>query len=188
MARRPDGSESVYELNTNYLDALVDPADAEPDTSAVTRGLAAHAILLSVVGVPAIYYPSLFGSSRDREGMEQSDIARRINREVLDVDRLTTELASSPHRFGMLEGLRHLLKTRRALPGLSPFATQAIERLDDRAFVVRRGAGTDDEILAVVDVSDQRVPLPTLHGVDVLTGRRIDTLELEAFEYVWLRP
>ena len=25
MARRPDGSEGVYELNTNYLDALVDP-------------------------------------------------------------------------------------------------------------------------------------------------------------------
>jgi glycosidase len=187
LARRTDGSEAVYELNTNYLDALVDPTDSEPDASAVTRGLAAHAILLSLVGVPAIYYHSLFGSGQDREGMEESGIARRINREVLDADRLIAELVSS-RRSGMLEGLRHLLETRRTLPGLSPFATQTIERLDDRAFVVRRAAGTGDELVAVVNVSDQRVSLDSLRGIDVLTGRRIASLKLEPFEYVWLRP
>jgi sucrose phosphorylase len=188
MARRPDGSEGVYELNTNYLDALVDPDDVDPDASAVTRGLAAHVILLSVVGVPAIYYHSLLGSGQDRDGMTKTGIARRINREVLDADRLTRELASSPRRSGMLEGLRRLLEVRKTLPGFSPFAMQKVEVLDERVFVVHRAAGTGDEIIAAVNVSADPVSLPTLHGTDVLTGQHVGALTLDPFGYAWLRP
>ncbi|MGL4256989.1 MAG: alpha-amylase family glycosyl hydrolase [Microbacterium sp.] len=188
MARRPDGSEGVYELNTNYLDALVDPADADPDASAVVRGLAAHAILLSVIGVPAIYYHSLLGSGQDRQGMAESDIPRRINREVLDADRLAAELGSSPRREGMLEGLRRLLEVRRSLAGFSPFASQTVEQLDPRAFVVRRAAGTPDEIVAAVNVSDDVVVLPGLSGYDVLSEREVAGLRLEPFGFAWLRP
>ncbi|MFG6402115.1 alpha-amylase family glycosyl hydrolase [Microbacterium sp. P04] len=187
MARRADGTEGVYELNTNYLDALVDPEDDDPDASAVTRGLAAHAILLSVIGVPAVYYHSLLGSGQDREGMEQSDIARRINRAVLDADLLAEELSASPRRSGMLEGLRHLLETRRTLPALSPFAAQSIEHLDERVFAVRRAPGTADELLAVVNVSGHEVALPGLRGTDVVTGRSMEQVLLAPFGYVWLR-
>ncbi|MCR2825117.1 sugar phosphorylase [Microbacterium sp. zg.Y909] len=187
MARRPDGSEGVYELNTNYLDALVDPTDADPDASAVTRGLAAHAILLSVVGVPAIYYHSLLGSGQDREGMTRSGIARRINREVLDADRLADELSTSGRRSGMLEGLRRLLEVRRMLPGFSPFATQTVADLDERVFVVRRAADTADEIIAAINVSADEVQLPSLRGTDVLTGRDTRGLTLPPFGYAWLR-
>ena len=187
MAKGPDGSEGVYELNTNYLDALVDPADPDPDASAVIRGLAAHAILLSMVGVPAIYYHALFGSGQDRAGMETSDIARRINREVLDADRLASELASSPRRRGMLEGLRHLLTTRRALPAFSPFADQSIEQLDERVLVIRRAAGTPDELVAAINVSGDVVHLPALGGTDVITcTRHDDGLRLEPHGYAWL--
>jgi sucrose phosphorylase len=186
MAQGPDGSEGVYELNTNYLDALVDPADPAPDASAVTRGLAAHAILLSMVGVPAIYYHALFGSGQDRAGMETSDIARRINREVLDADRLTSEL-SSPRRRGMLEGLRHLLATRGTLPAFSPFADQSIEQLDERVLVIRRAAGSPDEVVAAINVSGDVVHLPALGGTDVITGTRHDDgLRLEPHGYAWL--
>lgn len=187
MARRPDGSEGVYELNTNFLDALVDPEDEDPDAAAVVRGLAAHAILLSVIGVPAIYYHSLFGSGQDRAGMEESDIPRRINRELLDADQLQTELDSSARRSGMLQGLRRLLELRRELSAFSPFAGQQVERLDPRAFVVRRAAGTPGEIVAAVNVSHEEVELPSLKGVDVLTGRHADGITLAPFGYAWLR-
>ncbi|HYI50718.1 MAG TPA: alpha-amylase family glycosyl hydrolase [Microbacterium sp.] len=186
MARRADGSEGVYELNTNYLDALVDPADPDPDAAAVTRGLAAHALLLSLIGVPAIYYHSLLGSGQDRVGMEDSDIARRINREVIDADRLGDELLTSPRRAGMLHGLQHLLAVRRTLPAFSPFAEQAVTDLDDRVLVVRRAAGTPDELIAVINVSTETVELPSLAGTDALTGRRHDGLVLAPFGYVWL--
>ncbi|MGW9159335.1 alpha-amylase family glycosyl hydrolase [Microbacterium sp. NPDC055665] len=186
MAKRPDGSEGVYELNTNYLDALVDPTDSSPDTSAVTRGLAAHAILLSVVGVPAIYHHSLFGSQQDHRGAEESGIARRINREVLDADLLAEDLATRGRRSGMLEGLRRMLATRRNVAGFSPFAAQQVERLDERVFAVRRAAGTADEVLAIVNVSSEAVELPSLSGRDLLTGTWHDRLVLAPFGYAWL--
>ncbi|WP_298461037.1 sugar phosphorylase [uncultured Cellulomonas sp.] len=197
MARLPDGSEQVYELNTNYLDALVEPGDADPDASAVTRGLAAHVILLSMVGVPAIYYHSLLGSGQDRAGLAASDIPRRINREVLDADRLAAELTDapvggagggSPRRRGMLEGLRHLLAVRRTLPGFSPFAAQDAERHDERVVVLRRAAGTPDEVVAVVNVSAEPVTLDRLAGTDVLTGQRHDAVHLGPHGYAWLVP
>jgi glycosidase len=187
MARRPDGTEGVYELNTNFLDALVDPADGSPDVAAVVRGMAAHAILLSLVGVPAIYYHSLFGSGQDRAGMEQSEIARRINREVLDADLLATDLARSPRRSGMLHGLRALLELRRTLPAFSPFADQRVEFLDPRVLVVRRAAGTPDEVIAAINVSSDTVSLPSLAGMDAISGRSFDGINLKPFGYVWLR-
>ena len=186
MAKRPDGSEGVYELNTNFLEALVDPADSDPDASAVRRGLAAHAILLSLVGVPAIYHHSLLGSQQDHQGVQDSDIARRINREVLDADRLSEELQEPGRRSGMLEGVRAMLAVRRATAAFSPFASQEIEFLDDRVLVVRRAAGTDDEVIAVVNVSDEAVPLETLSGTDLLSGERHAGLVLAPFGYVWL--
>lgn len=186
MAKRPDGSEGVYELNTNFLEALVDPTDTDPDAAAVQRGLAAHAILLSLVGVPAIYHHSLLGSQQDHQGLQDSDIARRINREVLDADRLSEELQEPGRRSGMLEGVRAMLAVRRGMPAFSPFAAQEVEFLDERALVVRRAAGTDDEIVAVVNVSDETVVLGTLRGVDLLSGERHDGLTLPPFGYVWL--
>lgn len=187
MAKRADGSEGVYELNTNYLDALVDPLDPDPDAAAVTRGLAAHAILLSLIGVPAIYYHSLLGSGQDRAGMEDSDIARRINREVIDADRLRDELRTSPRRAGMLEGLQHLLAVRRGLPAFSPYATQRVDLLDDRVLVIRRAEGTRNEVTAVINVTADPVELPSLSGTDALTGHQHDGLQLRPFDFVWLR-
>jgi len=187
MARRPDGTEGVYELNTNYLDALVDPDAADPDAAAVTRGLAAHAILLSVVGVPAIYYHSMFGSGQDRAGMGLSGIPRRINREVLDADRLSEELTGSPRRRGMRDGLRRLLEARRDLPAFSPFASQDIEDFGPAVFAVRRAAGSADEVLAVVNVSDHPVDVPDARGVDVFSGDAVDGVTLPPFAYAWVR-
>jgi glycosidase len=187
MARRPDGSEGVYELNSNYLDVLVDPADDDPDGSAVVRGLAAHAILLSVVGVPAIYYHSLFGSRQDHAGLAESGIARRINREVLDADALAEELAGPSRRSRMLTGLRRLLQMRRTLPGFSPFADQVVVDVDPRVFAARRAPGTADEVLALVNVSGDEVALPDVRGRDVLAGCAVDGLVLAPFGYTWIQ-
>jgi len=186
-AGRPDGSRSVYELNLSYLDALCTVEEAHDPAVLAAKALAAHSILLVFLGVPAVYLHSLVGSPPDLEGMVESRINRRINRAVLDADRLATELHDDPRRRAVFEGMRHLLDVRRRHEAFSPFGTQRVERLDDRVFAVRRGEGTGDELLCVTNVSADEVTLP-VRGVDVLTGERVGPLVLAPWGYAWVRP
>lgn len=187
MAARPDGSSGVYELNLSYLDALVPPEELTDPTAVAARALAAHSILLTFVGVPAVYYHSLFGSGSDHAGMAASGIPRRINRQRLDADRLVQELGHDPRRRLVFHGLRAMLQARRGLPGLSPYGSQRVEPLDDRVLALRRAAGTPDELFCVTNVTPERVVLPQVSGRDVLTGRLWDPLRLEGFGYAWVR-
>jgi glycosidase len=59
-----DGTSSPYELNINYFDALNDPNARESLDTQIDRFVCAHAIMLALVGVPGIYFHSLFGSRR----------------------------------------------------------------------------------------------------------------------------
>ena len=90
----PDGSRAPYEMNINFLDALSNPAEDEPPESAAGKFLAAHAILLSLQGVPGLYFHSLLGSRGDRAAVAATGIPRRINREKLDCARLESELGA----------------------------------------------------------------------------------------------
>lgn len=186
-AARPDGPRSVYELNLSYLDALCTPAEARNPDVLVAKTLAAHSILFTVLGVPAVYLHSLVGSPPDLEGMVTSRINRRINRAVLDADRLDAELRDDPRRRGVLTGLSHLLDVRRRHEAFSPFGTQRVERLDDRVFAVRRGEGTPGELLCVTNVTGDEVPL-AVRGTDVLTGSVVDPLVLGPWGSAWVRP
>ena len=187
-AMRPDGSRTVYELNLSYLDALCTPAEAGDPAVVAAKSLAAHSILLSFLGVPAIYYHSLVGSPPDLEGMVSSRINRRINRAVLDADRLALELDHDPRRRAVFRGLLHLLDVRRQHEAFSPFGAQRVENLDDRVFAVVRGEGTGDELRCVTNVSGASVTLPGVVGTDVLTGLRVAPLVLGPWESAWVRP
>jgi sucrose phosphorylase len=187
MAAPAGGRETVYELNISYLDALAAPEElAHPDVVAA-KALAAHSVLLAFLGVPAIYYHSLFGSGSDHEGLRASGVPRRINRAVLDADALLRELVHDPRRSTVFEGLRALLRARRSSPALSPHGTQAVEEHDDRVLVLRRGAGTPDELVCATNVTAEPVVLERLHGTDVLTGREHRPLRLPPYGYAWLR-
>jgi glucosylglycerate phosphorylase len=186
MASRPDGTSTVYELNLSYLDALCSPAEAADAATLAAKALAAHSILFAFLGVPAIYLHSLVGSAPDRAGMQASQINRRINREVLDADRLDVELAEDQRRRAVFDGMRHLLDVRRRHEAFSPFGAQQVEHLDDRVFAVRRAAGTPHELLCVTNVTGERVPLLDVSGTDVLTGLDVVPLTLEPWGYAWV--
>jgi len=188
MATRPDGTQTVYELNVGYIDALATTAELADDATVAAKALAAHSILLAFLGVPAIYYHSLFGSRPDRAGMEVSGMNRRINREVLDADQLVHELRHDTRRRAVFEGLVGMLALRRQQPAFSPYGLQCIETFDPRVFVVRRGEGTEDELVCVTNVTAETVIVPEVEGVDVLTGQPCRPLRLAAYGYAWVSP
>jgi glucosylglycerate phosphorylase len=187
-ASRPDGSRTVYELNLSYLDALCTVEEARDPDVLSAKALAAHSILLALLGVPAVYYHSLVGSPPDLEGMVSSRINRRINRAVLDADQLAEELKEVPRRRLVFEGMRHLLEVRKQHEAFSPYGTQRVEHLDDRVFAIRRGEGSEDELRCVTNVTGEDVPLPDVRGDDALTGQRVDSPVLGPWATVWVRP
>jgi sucrose phosphorylase len=162
----PDGSRLPYEMNINYLDALSNPTENEPLELAARKFLTAHAILLSLQGVPGIYFHSLFGSRGDRAGAEASGIPRRINRQKLDAVRLQSELGIvGTLRSQVLAGQRFLLRLRRQHPAFAPAEPQRVLALDNRVFaLVRQSCDGGDTVLCLHNVSPTPVTV-SLKGV-----------------------
>jgi len=157
----PDGSRLPYELNINYLDALSNPHTNDSVELAARKFLTAQAILLSLQGLPAIYFHSLFGSRGDLRGAEASGMPRRINRQKLDRHQLDRELHDTGSlRSRVFEGHRELPHVRRAHPAFAPGATQRVLDLDPRVFaLLQRSQESGDEVLCLHNVSEERVPL-----------------------------
>lgn len=185
----PDGSQSVYELNINYSDALVNKGEDVTEELKVQKMLAAHSILLSFIGVPAIYYHSLLGSQNDQRGVEESGINRRINREKFDFDTISRELTESPRRKAIFGGLKKMIEIRQAESAFSPFADQEVVDLGADFFAMKRSnKETGEEIFFAVNVTAKPAKLAgDVKGTNLLTGEKIDSdITLQPYEFVWV--
>jgi sucrose phosphorylase len=134
----PDGSQSPYELNVNYFDALSDPAGVEPVARQAARFLAAQSIMLALAGVPGIYFHSLFGSRGWRAGVAQTGRNRTINREKLDRAALEAELARPGRRREVFEGYTRLLRARASTPAFHPLGGQRVLDCGEAVFGLQR--------------------------------------------------
>lgn len=154
-----DGSQSPYELNVNYFDALSDPGSAEPLETQIARFVAAHAVMMAMPGIPDIYFHSLFGSRGDMAGAHESGVPRRINRQKLsrqDVDRELADPGSL--RARVLGGLKALLKRRATSPAFHPAARHEVLDLDPRVFALKRTSDSGrDSVLCLHNLSDATV-------------------------------
>jgi glucosylglycerate phosphorylase len=185
-----DGSQSVYELNINYSDALVNKDEDITEDLQVQKMLAAHSILLSCIGVPAIYYHSLLGSQNDQKGAEESGINRRINREKLAYDRISRELSEQPRRKAIFNGLKKMIEIRQQHSAFSPYADQEVMELGPELFALKRiNNETGEEIIFAVNVTAETVKLNgVLKGIDQLTGQMISEGSLlQPYGFVWIQ-
>lgn len=194
----PDGSQTPYELNINYLDALGDPTTHEDDDLRARRFLAAQAIMLSLRGVPGIYFHSLFGSRGWREGVAQTGHNRTINRQKLSRRQLEAELADpNSLRAKILNPYLNLLRVRANEPAFHPNGRQTIHPLHSAVFAVeRRDPNGRSPILCLQNVSHQPCTL-TLSAcglgtqfTNLLDAAPIlsDTFTLPAYGIAWLKP
>lgn len=153
----PDGSQSAYELNINYLEALRDPEAEEEIALEAKRFLASQAIVLALRGVPGIYFHSLFGSRNWQTGVEQTGRYRTINRQKLQRQQLESELSDSGSlRHRVFYGYRNLLKQRTTVAAFHPTGEQKVLSCHEAVFAVWR-ATTDgrSQVLCLQNVSNQ---------------------------------
>jgi glucosylglycerate phosphorylase len=187
-----DGTQSPYEMNINYFDALSDPQGNEPLSLQIDRFLAAQAVMLSLVGMPGIYFHSLFGSRNWNEGVEITKHNRTINRQKLERADLEAELADKNSlRSQVFARYRHLLSVRSSSPAFHPHGTQKILEIDKRIFAVLRTSPDETEqVLYLQNVSTQevQVQIPNQKAArDLLTNRSVDMqLTLRPYQTLWL--
>ncbi|MGB2909806.1 MAG: sugar phosphorylase [Anaerolineales bacterium] len=151
-----DGSKSVYELNITLYDWLNGPVDEQVDLE-VSRFLASQAIMLSLAGVPGIYFHSLFGARNCYKCVEQTGRARSINREKFFLEELTTSLDDLNSRTARIfNGYLTLLKRRREHKAFHPESQQKVLFIDNNIFSLYRGSTKDKEvILCLINVSEK---------------------------------
>ncbi|UPH47503.1 sugar phosphorylase [Listeria innocua] len=183
-----DGTQSVYELNINYGEALQNPGEDTTEELITKKIIAAHSILLTLQGVPAIYYHSLLGSKNDLVGYEESGINRRINREKLEKNQLVHELETDTYRQSIFSSLKKLVQIRRSHTAFSPFATQEILDFGPDVFAIKRES-EEECIYGIINVTSHNISKKgDFSGMNLLTNQPVTSeLELTAYEVVWIK-
>jgi sucrose phosphorylase len=190
--RNPDGSESPYEMNITYVDALLNKKGI--DEYHPERFLASQAIQFVLPGVPAVYIHSILGSHNWEEGVRQTRRARTINREKLRVDNIIEQLSDpGSFRSKIFGPYTELIKIRKKQPAFHPNSFFEILKLDPGIFAVSRYCN-DQTIYALTNISSKNisVSLPEhtkdLKMLDIIRGGTFNpgSIKLKPYQFVWL--
>lgn len=171
---KPDGGKTPYELNINYFDALSDPNSSEDLELQISRFMAAQAIMLSMQGIPGIYFHSMFGSRGWMSGVQQTGMNRTINRQKLTLPDVENELNDPVSlRAKVYKRFRYLLLLRRNHPAFHPQAEQKILEMGSSVFALERiSPDGRDSMLCIQNVTSRTV---STHG-----------FSLDPYETLWV--
>ncbi|MBC2157242.1 sugar phosphorylase [Listeria innocua] len=188
--QNPDGTKSPYEINVTYMDALSKQADT--DDLRLSRFLVAHAVLMSIPGVPAVYVQSILGSRNDYSGVETTGHNRSINRKKYDLAEITAELEQADSlRKETYDALTKLISTRKAESLFHPEIAMEVLESTAELFVVKRSSGAESIIL-IHNLSEKEVSYSLDSGVytNLYTGSAVigsDSIKLRGYEFCWLK-
>jgi len=200
MRRLENGQDRPYEINISLFDALQGTIDGGPDEWRVERFLCAHAIVLALEGIPAIYIHSFLATGNDTAAVNKTGHARSINRHKWDFDAIEALLDDDDsYHARVYRGLCALVAIRRRQPALHPNATQFTLHLGPQVFGVwRQSQDRTQSIFALHNVSatPQTVNLADMnlvtnqHWWNLLDGRELTDINtgymLEPYGICWL--
>jgi glucosylglycerate phosphorylase len=186
-----DGSTSPYEMNINYFDALSNPSSNEPLDLQVDRFMAAQAIMLTIVGMPGIYFHSLVGSRNWKEGVAQTKHNRTINRQKLEREELEAQLADTNSlRSKVFVRYRELLIARSSTSAFDPHGGQEVLDMAKGIFAVLRTSPDESkQVLCLQNVAAEELEIenPLKKPVrDLLTNHSVDSkIVLKPYQTLW---
>ncbi len=183
MKSNPDGTESVYEMNVTYFDAIKDSKQTESEN--IKRFMAAHGILLSLVGVPAIYYNSLLGSTNYYQGVEESGINRRINRQKFDEAEINNAIKDSARRTEVINQMNKLLDVRKSEQLFNPYNHQQVLSLGESVVAIKRLDSKGNRITCLINITNEQVNTD-IEGYDIITSSNFDG-NLTPYQVAWIK-
>ena len=132
-------SRKVYEANITVFDALK-KSDTDPNGKFfLERYIAAHAIMISFEGIPAVYFNSLFGKANDEAKYVITGNNRDINRYKWSYENITKKLNDKNSKQSIFyQNLGKLLETRRKQKAFHPNAKRLNINLGSKIFCYER--------------------------------------------------
>ena len=193
-----DGDKSIYEVNVSLYDAFRRRSDGCDDT--LDRMVLAHAVLLGLEGVPAIYLHSFLGTRNDEQRVLHTGHNRAINRHQWQLNALTAVLDEpTSHHHQCLERIKQLIDVRRRQPAFHPNATQFTLNCGKAIFAFwRQSLDRRQSVFCLYNISPEATTIPmaslNLIGgdawIDLITGEAhsLDKpdLSMAAYQAIWL--
>lgn len=184
--QNPDCSFSPYEINTTYIDALSNQSDE--DELRLKRFMVAHSILLTIIGIPAVYVQSILGGRNYYEGVEKTGANRTINRQKYKASEICDSLLKSgSFRNQVYRELQELIQLRRSEEAFHPNCAMRVLETNHATFGIVR----DEKVYVLHNMSDQAQTISLDAGtyINLLTKKECDIQQeviLEPYQFVWL--
>lgn len=197
----PDGSQSPYELNITYFDALKEERDTEKINLA--RFLCSQILPLSLKGIPALYFNNLFGAENDKAQAVATGKPRAVNRQKWNLENLTADLTDSNKKEGKIFAeLTRILRLRSQCRALHPDCDQIVPDFGNAVFgVLRQTNDGTKKFLALHNLTASPTAVQVAKSEtarfaeaeslnDLITGQNLmlknGALQLEPYQCVWL--
>lgn len=180
-----NNTKSPYELNCNYMDLLSNPN--LKDDERIQRFLLSQSVMITMPGVPGVYYHSIFGSENYVQGVVESGINRRINREKIEFSVLEENLKNNKNlRTKIYNRYSAMLKIRTSEKVFNPFGIAKFYN-ENHVFVIER-TNKRDTVYCVHNFTNQEKNITRFsdNTIDLLS-QEINCTHLKSFEFRWLK-
>ena len=189
-------SKKVYEANITVFDALK-KSDYDPKGKFfLERYVAAHAIMISFEGIPAIYFNSLFGKSNDEAKYIITGNNRDVNRYKWNYKNIKRKLSDNKTKQSIFySNITNLLSIRRKQKAFHPNGKRHNINLGSKLFSFKRvSVDKKQSIICITNLSSKnqtaKLKKELLNYRDLLNLKTKfkdkNLLTLKPFQTVWL--
>ena len=187
--------KNVYEANITLFNAFKKSNIDKNGKFGFERYFAAHSIVMSFEGVPAIYFNSIFGNSNDNSKYIISGNKRDLNRyrwNSLKLENHLKDKKSKQNKYYV--NMINLLKIRNKQKAFHPNAQRITLDLGSRVFAFKRTSLDRKQTITCITNMTSNVQLLNING-KVMYGKNLlnkklvvinKKLQLQPFQTVWI--
>lgn len=193
--RNSDGSDSPYELNITYFDAMK-RSNNGVDNYQAERFMASQTVMMALQGIPAFYIHSLLATENYYEGFEETGRARTLNRRKWDLRELVNELEKDKRKKYILDEIKRRIRIRKGQAVFGPENPQELIEAGEKVFALRRHDEIGNELFSITNLTDGEISLNMdkisqgkYQFRDLIEGRVTapgEALKLAPYQVAWL--
>ncbi|MGB6681429.1 MAG: alpha-amylase family glycosyl hydrolase, partial [Candidatus Bathyarchaeia archaeon] len=190
--KNADGTETPYEINITWWNALNPPLSNDNLEIQISRYLASRAIPLCLKGISGTYFNGLIGALNDLEGATFTGNNRDINRKNLKLNEIEDLIADSDSRLSkVFHGYTKLIRNRIKEKSFHPNSLQEILFLNDHVFALRRiTKDNNSSIIALHNLTKdkQSVVLNNKLHYDIISNKQHGyKILMDPYQVLWLK-